>query len=465
MPSLHHNPQGGNKTEAEPDVHGMTLQKWCHHLPVLGDILAYRETIWFNPATEKADVALARTGMAKTDIMAAARRLERFRPFLAAAFPETAAAAGLIESPLRELAAIQTILGKRCGRQLPGRLLLKCDNLLPIAGSVKARGGIYEVLKYAEEIALKHGLLPKGSDSSTLDAPQARAIFAEHRIAVGSTGNLGISIGIIAARLGLKVSVHMSAEARQWKKDLLRLKGVEVIEHQGDYSRAVAEGRRQAASDPRCHFVDDENSIDLFLGYAVAAERLQQQLLDLAIKVDRDNPLFVYLPCGVGGAPGGITFGLKHAFGDHVHCFFAEPSHAPCMLLGLCTGLHDKVSIQDFGLDGKTSADGLSVGRPSGFIGKIMAPLIDGVFTVDDAEMFRLLTLLADAENIRMEPSALAGMAGPMRVIGADAYQQKKGLGGAMSHATHLVWGTGGLLLPEDEMTSYYRHGRSLLGP
>jgi len=465
MPSPSHNPQEKNKTETALAVHGMTLQKWCDHLPVLADILAYRETIWFNPATEKAEVALAKTGVAKVEIMVAAKRLERFRPFLAIAFPETAAANGLIESPLRELAAMQTILGKRCGRQLPGRLLLKCDNLLPIAGSVKARGGIYEVLKYAEEIALAYGLLPEGSDTSMLDSPQARAIFADYRIAVGSTGNLGISIGIIAARLGLKVSVHMSADARQWKKDLLRLHGVEVIEHQGDYSRAVAEGRRQAASDPRCHFVDDENSIDLFLGYAVAAERLQQQLLGMAIRVDREHPLFVYLPCGVGGAPGGITFGLKHAFGDHVHCFFAEPSHAPCMLLGLCTGLHDQVSVQDFGLDGKTSADGLSVGRPSGLIGKIMAPLIDGVFTVDDAEMFRLLTLLADSENIHMEPSALAGMAGPMHIAQAETYQREKDLFSTMPRATHLVWGTGGLLLPEVEMASYYRHGKSLLTP
>lgn len=52
------------------------------------------------------------------------------------------------------------------------------------------------------------------------------------------------------------------------------------------------------------------------------------------------------------------------------------------MLLGLASGLHHDISVQDIGLSGKTNADGLAVGRPSGFVGKIAEKVISGEFTV-----------------------------------------------------------------------------------
>nr|WP_314420120.1 D-serine ammonia-lyase [uncultured Erwinia sp.] len=426
------------------------------NFPLLNDLCALQPVTWFNPGYTRLQEGYPYVGLSAEQVADAAARLQRFAPWLAIAFPETQASGGIIESPICPLPALQTALDARYGQRLAGQLWLKKDSHLPVSGSIKARGGIYEVLAHAEKLAIEAGLLTPADDYACLAQPAFRQFFSQHRIAVGSTGNLGLSIGIISASLGFEVTVHMSADARAWKKQKLRSHGVTVVEYEQDYGVAVAEGRKQAEADERCFFIDDENSHNLFLGYAVAGERLKSQLAAQQIRVDAGHPLFVYLPCGVGGGPGGVAFGLKLAFGDNVHCIFAEPTHSPCMLLGVHTGLHDAISVQDLGIDNVTAADGLAVGRASGFVGRAMERLLSAFYTLSDDEMYALLGLTARHQQLALEPSALAGMAGPWRITAQPEQLAKQGiLAPALAGATHLVWATGGGMVPQDEMAKY----------
>ncbi|WP_226654613.1 D-serine ammonia-lyase [Pseudalkalibacillus hwajinpoensis] len=415
-------------------IAGKSLEQWKSENPLFTDLLQYKEVSWRNPQKgklpETADLSME-------DILEAEARMKRFAPYFRKVFPETN---GIIESPISDISNMKARLEKEEQISIQGDLLLKRDDILPIAGSIKARGGIYEVIKHAEKLALGHAILTKNDDYSILADKKFTEFFSAFSIAVGSTGNLGLSIGIMSAKLGFNVTVHMSSDAKQWKKDLLREKGVQVVEHQADYGTAVEEGRKQCEKKLTCYFIDDENSKDLFLGYAVAALRLKKQFADRDIKVNAENPLYVYLPCGVGGGPGGIAFGLHQVFGDHVHCYFAEPTHSPSMLIGLMTGLHEQIAVQDFGIDNQTVADGLAVGRPSGFVGRVIQPMLEGVYTVTDERMKEHLRWVYDTEGIKLEPSALAGMSGPL-VTAVEG----KGLRG-----THLVWATGGSLVPDE---------------
>lgn len=437
------------------------IQKLIAQYPLVEDLVALRETTWFNPGTTSLAEGLPYVGLSEQDVKGAHARLARFAPYLAKAFPETAASGGIIESEVVAIPAMQQRLEKQYGQKISGEILLKKDSHLPISGSIKARGGIYEVLTHAEKLAREAGMLTPDEDYSVLLSPEFKAFFSQFSIAVGSTGNLGLSIGIMSARIGFNVTVHMSADARAWKKAKLRSHGVTVVEYEEDYGVAVEQGRKAAESDPNCFFIDDENSRTLFLGYAVAGQRLKAQFEQQGRVVDDDHPLFVYLPCGVGGGPGGVAFGLKLAFGDNVHCFFAEPTHSPCMLLGVYTGLHDAISVQEIGIDNLTAADGLAVGRASGFVGRAMERLLDGLYTLSDQSMYDMLGWLAQEENIRLEPSALAGMAGPQRVCASTDYQQMQGISAEqLNNATHLVWATGGGMVPEAEMAQYLAKGR-----
>ncbi|MFJ5764022.1 D-serine ammonia-lyase [Lysinibacillus sp. NPDC093210] len=384
--------------------------------------------------------------------------LKRFSSYLIIAFPELVESKGLIESSIQQIDEMKLALEKEFQISIPGQIFLKCDHALPISGSIKARGGIYEVLKHAERLAIANGKLKVDDDYAVFATEELRTFFQQYTIAVGSTGNLGLSIGIMGKKLGFNVVVHMSSDAKEWKKALLREKGATVIEYEADYSVAVEHGRQEASQNPMCHFIDDENSKDLFAGYAVAAKRLKVQLIKANIQVDDAHPLFVYLPCGVGGGPGGVAYGLRELFGEHVHIFFAEPTASPCMTIGLMTGLHDEISVEDISLDNKTEADGLAVGRASKFVGKVMETYISGCYTVKDEELFTSLGLAMDSERLFLEPSAHAGMFGPIQLLnnGRD-YLEKHQLLDTMEQATHLVWATGGSMVPQEMREEYFK--------
>ena len=448
---------------------------------VFDDLVAGRPTVWVpardaDPAAEAAqgpslvpapDVAAPDTPAPKAAqtpsltpalIDAAEERFRWFAPLFEELFPETRPTGGIIESQLEKVAALASALEDEFGQPFPADLWVKRDDALAVSGSVKSRGGIHEVLEVALDTARDLGIDLSDGPSVFLDEA-VRARMAQRRIVVGSTGNLGLSIGLMSAILGFSVTVHMSHDAKAWKKAMLRESGVEVVEHATDFTEAVHAGRCAAEADPHAHFIDDENSLSLFAGYAVAGRRLAGQLAAASVVVDAEHPLTVYLPCGIGGAPGGITYGLTSVFGDAVRCVFVEPVSMPAFLLGRLTGLDDGISVGDVGLGALTLADGLAVGRPSGFVGKAVGDRVRGYATVTDDDLLRTLAVAEAAAGLRLEPSACAGL----RAAGQLAAEESAASNGAEGEGTHIAWLTGGSLMPDEEYAQLRDAGRRLV--
>lgn len=396
-----------------------------------------RPTVWRNPQSGRAAEILPGLAFGRADVEAAEARWRRFDPLLARLFPELGT--GRIDSPLLPLAGA---VAERVAGRPEARVWVKADHDLPITGCIKARGGIYEVLVYAETLGRAAGWLAPGQCYARLAEPDVRAALGAHTVAVGSTGNLGFSVGLMARALGFQAEVHMSHDAKAWKTQRLHDLGVRVVEHAGDYGSAVAAARAAFEDRADAHFVDDESSVDLFLGYAAAAFDLQRQLAAAGVTVDAAHPLCVYLPCGVGGAPGGVTLGLKLLFGDAVHSVFVEPVAAPCMLVQLTAGTERSVNVYEIGLDNRTAADGLAVATASMLVARTVGDLIEAVVTVSDADLFAWLRDVWLLANIRLEPSAAAAFAAVRPACAALP---------DLAHATHVVWTTGGAMLPEAE--------------
>lgn len=429
-----------------------------HDRAVFDDLTAGRPTVWTPNRTTATDPAPGSDphnthsthSTLDTLVDAADARFRWFAPLIEELFPDTRDLGGIIESPLTKVSALGDALSREFDRPVPRNLWVKRDDALAVSGSVKSRGGIHEVFETALTVAAELGIDLSAGPTVFLEE-SVREQMATRRIVVGSTGNLGMSIGLMGAVLGFSVMVHMSHDAKQWKKDRLRDSGVEVVEHDTDFTAAVHAGRLAAGQDPHAHFIDDENSRSLFAGYAVAGRRLAGQLAAASVPVDAGHPLTVHLPCGIGGAPGGITYGLSRIFGDDVRCVFVEPVAMPAFLLGRLTGLDDAVSMADIGRGEPTVADGLAVGRPSGFVGRTVGELVAGYATVTDDDLLRALAVAHDTGGLALEPSACAGLVATGRLGDADA------------PGTHVAWLTGGSLMPDDEFADLLDAGRRLL--
>ena len=161
----------------------------------------------------------------------------------------------------------------------------------------------------------------------------------------------------------------------------------------------------------------------------------------------------------MGGAPGGGCYGLKRLYGDNVHCFFVEPTQCPSVLLGMATQKFEQANVRDYGLSGKTEADGLACASPSGFVTRIDSNLISGDFTIEDAKLYDFMRLLHKTEDVLIEPSSCAAFIGPVHLESTEAgkgYLAKQGLtADVMKNATQICWATGGRLVPDEVWKEY----------
>jgi D-serine dehydratase len=108
----------------------------------------------------------------------------------------------------------------------------------------------------------------------------------------------------------------------------------------------------------------------------------------------------------------------------------------------------------------------MAVARMSAFVADVMKPMLSGVFTVADDDLFRWLWMAETTQSIRLEPSATAGFAGPEFIVKSTqgrAYQEAQGLTGKLAQATHVIWTTGGAFVPEDQFKKFMERGASLV--
>ena len=91
-----------------------------------------------------------------------------------------------------------------------------------------------------------------------------------------------------------------------------------------------------------------------------------------------------------------------------------------------------------------------------------MESLVSGIYTVDDDDLFGLLAMLWDSEQIQIEPSSAGPLLGPLHLMAAEEYShyiRDHSLDNAMEQSAHGWWRTGGRFLPKEIWNANYTRG------
>ena len=135
------------------------------------------------------------------------------------------------------------------------------------------------------------------------------------------------------------------------------------------------------------------------------------------------------------------------------------------MLVQLAAGSGKPVSVYDAGLDNRTEADGLAVAQASHLVSPLMASQLSGVFTVSDEQLYAQLLAVQRATGVELEPSAAAAVGGPGWLARSPAGRDYLRRHAIDLHAsTHVIWATGGSLVPPEEHHRFQSHAKALAG-
>ncbi len=104
--------------------------------PLVKDLVALKKPPGLILARPRGETSLY-VGLTEQDVGRQCALIS-FCPYLAKAFPETAATGGIITSELVAIPAMQKRLEKEYQQPISGQLLLKKDSHLPISGSIKS---------------------------------------------------------------------------------------------------------------------------------------------------------------------------------------------------------------------------------------------------------------------------------------------------------------------------------------
>ena len=211
-------------------------------------------------------------------------------------------------------------------------------------------------------------------------------------VSTATAGNHGRSVAWGSKKLGLKCKIFISEYVSEFRAEVMRSFGADVIRVKGNYDNSLKECIKQSKQN-NWQIVQDVAWQDYKLvpkltmaGYSVMMKEISEQINNQQIS-------HIILQAGVGGMAAAMVAGIARYL-DHIpKIIIVEPESAACVLESIKVGKIEKISIKKESLMGGMSCDEVSL-----VPWQILKNSVSHCVTVSDDCISKTVKLLANSE-------------------------------------------------------------------
>ena len=211
-------------------------------------------------------------------------------------------------------------------------------------------------------------------------------------VSTATAGNHGRSVAWGTKKLGLKCKIFISEYVSEFRAEVMRSFGADIIRVKGNYDNSLKECIKQSKQN-NWQIVQDVAWQDYKLvpkltmaGYSVMMKEISEQINNQQIS-------HVILQAGVGGMAAAMVAGIARYL-DHIpKIIIVEPESAACVLESIKVGKIEKISIKEESLMGGMSCDEVSL-----VPWQILKNSVSHCVTVSDDYISKTVKFLANSE-------------------------------------------------------------------
>jgi len=179
-------------------------------------------------------------------------------------------------------------------------------------------------------------------------------------ISTATAGNHGRSVAWGSQKLGLQCKIFISEYVSEFRAEVMRSFGADVIRVKGNYDNSLKECIKKSKQN-NWQIVQDVAWQDYKLVPKLTMAGYSVMMKEISKQIDKKQVSHVILQAGVGGMAAAMVAGIARYLDNVPKIIVVEPESAACVLESIKVNKIKKISIQKESLMGGMSCDEVSL--------------------------------------------------------------------------------------------------------